>query len=119
MKPGNRVSVRGGPSEATELAEAFNEMLERLELEREESIRRVIGAQEAERLRVARELHDEVDQTLTAVALRAESAADNSHQDAALREIGEAVQRSLDDLCAGSPTACGPRRSTTSAWSTR
>ena len=70
MKPGSRVSVSGGPSEATELAETFNDMLERLEAEREESIRRVIGAQEAERLRVAQELHDEIGQNLTAALLQ-------------------------------------------------
>jgi two-component system sensor histidine kinase UhpB len=118
--PGRRATgFDDAAAEVFVLADAFNRMLDRLETERRESAGRALEAQEAERLRVARELHDEVDQTLTAVALRAESAADNSHQDAALREIGEAVQRSLDDLCAGSPTACGPRRSTTSAWSTR
>jgi two-component system sensor histidine kinase UhpB len=70
MKPGSRVSVGGGPSEATELAETFNAMLERLEAEREESMRRVIGAQESERLRVAQELHDEIGQNLTAALLQ-------------------------------------------------
>src|SRR5689334_4663286 len=97
--PGRRAT--GFDDAATEvfvLADAFNGMLDRLETERRESAGRALDAQEAERLRVARELHDEVGQTLTAVALRAEAAADNSHQDAALREIGEAVQRSLDDL---------------------
>jgi two-component system sensor histidine kinase UhpB len=74
-------------------------MLDRLESERRDSAGRALEAQEAERLRVARELHDEVGQTLTAVALRAEAASlDSSNQDEALREIGEAVQRCLDDL---------------------
>jgi two-component system sensor histidine kinase UhpB len=97
--PGRRATgFDDAAAEVFVLADAFNRMLDRLETERRESAGRALEAQEAERLRVARELHDEVDQTLTAVALRAESAADNSHQDAALREIGEAVQRSLDDL---------------------
>ena len=48
-----------------ELVRAFNEMLERLEPERRESGRRALAAQEAERLRIARDLHDEVGQVLT------------------------------------------------------
>jgi len=42
LHPGVRVMVRGGPSEAAELAQAFNEMLDRLEHEREESTRRAV-----------------------------------------------------------------------------
>lgn len=40
------------------LSMAFNEMLDRLEGERRESARRVVAAQERERQRIARELHD-------------------------------------------------------------
>ena len=53
-------------------------MLDRLEGERRESGLRALAAQEAERKRIARELHDEVGQTLTAVALRAERAAERA-----------------------------------------
>lgn len=70
LKPGQRVSVPERSSEASELAEAFNEMLERLETERLESGRRALEAQEAERLHIAQELHDEVGQSLTAVLLQ-------------------------------------------------
>lgn len=70
VRPGARVTVSGPPSEATELAETFNEMLERLEAEREQSTRRALAAQESERLRVAQELHDEVGQNLTAALLQ-------------------------------------------------
>ena len=79
LRPGQRAA--GFEHSSTELlavAQAFNEMLERLEDERRESSGRVLAAQEAERLRIARELHDELGQTLTAVALRAEHAADRA-----------------------------------------
>jgi two-component system, NarL family, sensor histidine kinase UhpB len=69
LPAGRRVEVGGEASEATELAEAFNEMLERLEHDRRDSARRTLAAQEAERLRVAQELHDEVGQSLTGVLL--------------------------------------------------
>jgi two-component system, NarL family, sensor histidine kinase UhpB len=100
MRPGSRVSVRGGPSEATELAETFNAMLERLESEREESMRRVIGAQEAERLRVAQELHDEVGQNLTAALLQLARVRMHAGPDLEV-EVGaatETVRSNLDDL---------------------
>jgi two-component system sensor histidine kinase UhpB len=100
LKPGSRVSVGGAPSEATELAETFNAMLDRLEAEREESMRRVIGAQEAERLRIAQELHDQVGQDLTAVLLalaRAQSDAQGK-LGSALAEAQQAIRASLEDV---------------------
>ena len=45
-------------------------MLERLEAERRDSVRRALAAQEGERLRVAQELHDGVGQSLTGVVLQ-------------------------------------------------
>lgn len=99
-RPGQRVPVDGYDSEANELAGAFNEMLGRLESERRESTRRVLGAQESERLRVAQELHDEVGQTLTAVLLQLGRTA--KHAPVELRdELGEAqdaARASLDDV---------------------
>ena len=59
-------------------------MLDRLERARREAARTALAAQEAERLRVARELHDEIGQTLTAVMLQAERAADEDPGQAAL-----------------------------------
>ena len=69
LQSGERLQVPSAPSEAAELAQAYNEMLDELETERLESTRRVLSAQESERLRVAQELHDEVGQTLTGVLL--------------------------------------------------
>jgi two-component system sensor histidine kinase UhpB len=71
LAPGERVDVEGGPK-VTALAHAFNEMLDRLEGEQRESARRALMVQEGERQRVARELHDEVGQTLTGVMLQVE-----------------------------------------------
>jgi two-component system sensor histidine kinase UhpB len=67
--PGERMPDAEMRSEAGELAQTFNEMLERLEAERREATGRVLAAQEAERLRIAQELHDQVGQELTAVLL--------------------------------------------------
>jgi two-component system sensor histidine kinase UhpB len=71
LDPGQRVPVIGEPDVAG-LAQAFNEMLARLEHERRESARQALTVQEAERARVARELHDEVGQVFTAIMLQIE-----------------------------------------------
>lgn len=118
-RPGERVPVSDYESEASELAATFNEMLERLESERRDSTRRVLAAQESERLRIARELHDEVGQTLTAVLLQLgrtakhagpELAAELAEAQETARETLEEVRRislelrpeALDDLGLGS-----------------
>lgn len=81
------------------LAQAFNEMLGRLEAERRESSGRVLAAQENERLRIARELHDELGLTLTAVALRAElTAKREGAEHPEFGEIAQIVQHSLEDV---------------------
>jgi len=100
-RPGRR--LEGVPlreAEVAALARAFNDMLDRLELERRESARVALAAQERERLRVARELHDEIGQSLTAVTLRAERAADGLGADpvAELRAVADDIHESLDDV---------------------
>jgi two-component system sensor histidine kinase UhpB len=74
LSPGKRVRVGGGPA-IVALAQTFNEMLDRLESERRDSTRRALLVQEGERQRIARELHDEVGQTLTGVMLQVEGLA--------------------------------------------
>jgi two-component system, NarL family, sensor histidine kinase UhpB len=74
LSPGKRVRVSGGPA-VVALAQTFNEMLDRLEAERRDSARRALLVQEGERQRIARELHDEVGQTLTGVMLQVEGLA--------------------------------------------
>jgi two-component system sensor histidine kinase UhpB len=75
LDPGHRVELDPGDEEVATLAEAFNDMLDRLEGERRDSARRALAAQEDERRRVARELHDEIGQLLTGLLLRSEAVA--------------------------------------------
>jgi two-component system sensor histidine kinase UhpB len=72
--PDLRGYVLPDDDEVTRLVEAFEQMLERFRVERLESDRRTVAAQDAERRRVASEIHDELGQTLTALALQIERA---------------------------------------------
>ena len=87
LDPGRRLVIPGADAEVQSLTTAFNDMLERLETERRESGRGAVAAQEEERRRVARELHDEVGQVLTGVMLQLDDP-----------EAREAVRRSLEDV---------------------
>jgi two-component system, NarL family, sensor histidine kinase UhpB len=100
-RPGRRLSgIDPRSAEGQALADAFNAMLDRLESARREASRTALAAQEAERLRVARELHDEIGQSLTAVTIQADQAADGDPELAsqALRRVADAVRDSLDEV---------------------
>jgi two-component system sensor histidine kinase UhpB len=98
LRPGQRLPVDRG-DEIGRVVAAFNRMLARLEGERQQSAGRVLAAQEAERVGIARDLHDEVGQLLTAVLLQlnaiAEAAPEHRQE---LDRAREAVRRALDEV---------------------
>jgi two-component system sensor histidine kinase UhpB len=87
-------------SEAGELALTFNEMLARLRAERRDATGRVLAGQEAERLRIAQELHDQVGQELTAALLLLSRVRSHAPEalDSEVRDAQEAVRASLEDV---------------------
>ena len=100
QQAGKRIPVYGGAAEVVRLTEAFNAMLERLERERRESARLILSAQEDERARIARELHDEVGQGLTAGLLHLERASREAAEAPGqqLENAKEAVRESLEQV---------------------
>ncbi|WP_037762702.1 HAMP domain-containing sensor histidine kinase [Streptomyces sp. FXJ7.023] len=101
LRPGQRLPVAGsGGGEGPELIRTFNAMLERLEHERATSTARVLTAQEAERRRIAQELHDEVGQSMTAILLVLGRAADDAEQPLRdeLHQAQEITRESLDEV---------------------
>jgi two-component system sensor histidine kinase UhpB len=99
--PDRRIEV--APQESAELAAftgALNAMVDRLAEERRLGARAALGAQEAERLRIARALHDEAGQTLTAVALEIERAADAAGPDDGRRlaALATELHGTLDEI---------------------
>ncbi|MFE2534608.1 HAMP domain-containing sensor histidine kinase [Streptomyces sp. NPDC059371] len=99
LRPGQRLP-EGGRGETAELIRTFNAMLDRLEHERASSSARVLLAQEAERRRIAQELHDEVGQSMTAILLALERAADDADEPLRgdLRQVQEITRGSLDEV---------------------
>ena len=101
LRPGQRLPVAGsGGGEVPELIRTFNAMLDRLEHERATSTARVLTAQEAERRRIAQELHDEVGQSMTAILLVLGRAADDAEQPLRdeLHQAQEITRESLDEV---------------------
>ncbi|SDH55842.1 two-component system, NarL family, sensor histidine kinase UhpB [Sinosporangium album] len=95
----DRVLDRGN-GDLTQVIETFNAMLDRLEAERSSDSAHALAAQEAERQRIARELHDEIGQSLTVVLLGLKRTVDRAPADLAeeLRAVQETVRTSLDEV---------------------
>jgi two-component system sensor histidine kinase UhpB len=90
-------------SDSTELATftgALNDMVNRLAEERRLGARAALSAQERERLRIARALHDEAGQTLTAVALEIERAAEAAEPEdrQRLTALAAELHSTLDEI---------------------
>jgi len=97
LRPEDRLAVHGHGGVAN-LLRAFNAMLDRLEAERATSAARALSAQESERRRVARELHDEVGQSMTAVLLDLKRAADLADDQALRDELTQAQETTRESL---------------------
>jgi two-component system, NarL family, sensor histidine kinase UhpB len=100
-QPEKRLTLIGTEdAEIAAFVTTFNTMLERLADERFQRTRAALEGQEAERLRTARELHDEIGQSLTAVALQVErmAAQDGPPTPERLDEVARRLKESLDDI---------------------
>lgn len=90
--------------ELTQLTWTFNGMLDSLGMYRRrlrEIAARALNAEEAERKRIARELHDETAQTLAALLIRlrlARDAADKESRDALLDDVKREISHALDGV---------------------
>jgi two-component system, NarL family, sensor histidine kinase UhpB len=86
--------------EVHRLASSFSRLLARIDDERRRSGRLVLRAQEEERRRLARDLHDEVNQSLTAILLRLEALNQSAPPgvEAELAEVKRLVNQAMDEL---------------------
>jgi two-component system sensor histidine kinase UhpB len=91
---------QGAVEEIDRLAVSFRALLQRIEDERRRSGRLVLRAQEEERKRVARDLHDEVNQALTAILLRLEALSHDAPPElgAELTETKRLANRAMEEL---------------------
>ena len=100
-EPGVRSAVPTADSEeVVRLHHAFNRMLDRLEEQRRQSSEAVLRAQESERARLARDLHDEANQSLTGVLLRLRAIEHDAPESLQpeLRATAEAASLAMDEL---------------------
>jgi two-component system, NarL family, sensor histidine kinase UhpB len=99
---GEATDGRADTEEVARLEVAFRRMLERLDAERRRSASAALEAQEDERARVARDLHDEVNQSLTGLLLHLEAARRTAPPELVpeLTETKTLAGRAMDELLA-------------------
>jgi two-component system sensor histidine kinase UhpB len=97
-----RLAAAADSAEVRRLKAAFERMIERLESERRRAGRQAIRAQERERRRIAQDLHDEVNQALTAVTLRLQATIERAPQELRreLLETKRLSSQAMDELLA-------------------
>jgi two-component system sensor histidine kinase UhpB len=97
---GQFVMPRSSVEEVERLAITFRRLLRRIEDERRRSGRLVLRAQEEERRRLARDLHDEVNQALTAILLRLEALSHDAEEPLAseLGQLKALVNQAMEEL---------------------
>ena len=95
-----RAELNSDSIEVARLNAAFNRMLDRLEIERREGSRAVLRAQEQERKRLAQDLHDEVNQALTAIMLRLQASIQEATPELRreLRETQRLAGQAMEEL---------------------
>ncbi len=92
---------KGEPADVALLRTAVVGMLARLDLERRRRAGAVLAAQEAERARLARDLHDEVNQSLTGIMLRLSTIAMDTEDPGTrerLREVRDLTEEAMAEL---------------------
>jgi two-component system, NarL family, sensor histidine kinase UhpB len=94
------VVPRTAVEEVERLAITFRRLLRRIEEERRRSGRLVLRAQEEERRRLARDLHDEVNQALTAILLRLQALSEEAPPQLAdeIAELKTLVNQAMEEL---------------------
>jgi two-component system sensor histidine kinase UhpB len=93
---------RTDSSEVMRLEIAFERMIDRLEAQRRAAGRAAVQAQERERRRIAQDLHDEVNQALTAVSLRLQASIERAPAELRreLNETKRLASQAMEELLA-------------------